>query len=351
MMKIFSLSFRVYGLVLLPCWLAGQGAGVSFSNLPSGDIDVAMDGKPFTQYLISRNAEIKKPVLFPLITQEGKTLTRGFPVAPRAGERTDHPHHVGLWLNYGKVNGVDYWNNSPESLASGDPAKYGMVAHRSVAAMIPGERGELRVTAAWLEADGKGKQVLEERTMYHFGRHPLGRYIDRETILEALVDTVYFKDDKEGMLAIRVARTLEHPSNRPDLFTDAQGRETKVPTLDNTGVTGEYLSSEGIRGEAVWSTRARWMRLGGQVEGQPVAITLFDHPGNVGYPTYWHARGYGLFSANPLGAEIFSKGKEHLHLVLRKGETLRFRYRVILSDSIPGEEVLELEARQFGEKP
>ena len=32
-----------------------------------------------------------------------------------------------------------------------------------------------------------------------------------------------------------------------------------------------------------------------------MTIAIFDHPGNVNYPTYWHARGYGLFAANPLG--------------------------------------------------
>jgi hypothetical protein len=55
---------------------------------------------------------IKKPFLFPINTLDGVTVTRGFPLAPRDGERTDHPHHVGLWLNYESVNGLDFWNHS-----------------------------------------------------------------------------------------------------------------------------------------------------------------------------------------------------------------------------------------------
>src|SRR5712664_2010381 len=71
-------------------------------------VDVLIDGQPFTAYIYPTT--LKKPVLFPLRTAEGNYVTRGFPPGP--GERTDHPHHVGLWFNYGNVNGIDFWNNS-----------------------------------------------------------------------------------------------------------------------------------------------------------------------------------------------------------------------------------------------
>jgi hypothetical protein len=333
-----------------PAWvLTGQNDGVTFTTLDNRDIEVKINGKLFTQYYISNNEEVKKHVLFPLITADGQLLTRGYPVAPRAGERIDHPHHIGLWLNYGKVNGIDYWNNSREILTNGDPKNFGLVKHQEVTNVKPGkETGTLSIRAGWLEADGKGKEVLEENTTFIFGNHPLGRFIDRTTTLKALVDSVFFKDDKEGMIAIRVARELEHPSNKPEIFTDAQGKETNVPKLDNTGVSGEYLSSEGIKGEQVWSTRAKWMRLGGVMREKPVSITILDHPKNLSYPTYWHARGYGLFSANPLGAAIFSKGTDTLNLRLRKGQEVTFRYRIIVSDSIPEAAILDKQAADFG---
>jgi hypothetical protein len=50
--------------------------------------------------------------LYPLIADGGITVTRGYPLEPRPGERVDHPHHAGLWFNYGEVNGFDFWNNS-----------------------------------------------------------------------------------------------------------------------------------------------------------------------------------------------------------------------------------------------
>src|SRR5262245_33708121 len=73
-------------------------------------VDVTIDGQPFTSYIW--NDKLKVPVLFPLRTDNGTIITRGFPLEPRAGERVDHPHHIGLWFNYGSVNGVDFWNNS-----------------------------------------------------------------------------------------------------------------------------------------------------------------------------------------------------------------------------------------------
>ena len=51
----------------------------------------------------------------------------------------------------------------------------------------------------------------------------------------------------------------------------------------------------------------------------------------MGYPSYWHARGYGLFAINPLGRKVFSNGKEQFNLTLEPGESVTFRYKVVIS--------------------
>src|SRR5262245_7424329 len=73
-------------------------------------VDVLIGGAPFTSYIY--DGRVKKPVLFPLRAASGALVTRGFPLEPRAGERTDHPHQVGAWFTYGDVNGVDFWGYS-----------------------------------------------------------------------------------------------------------------------------------------------------------------------------------------------------------------------------------------------
>jgi hypothetical protein len=63
-----------------------------------------------------------------------------------------------------------------------------------------------------------------------------------------------------------------------------------------------------------------------------VSVAIIDHPKNPNYPTFWHARGYGLFAANPLGEKIFTNGASTKNLSLKKGESVTFRYRVVISN-------------------
>jgi len=137
-------------------------------------------------------------------------------------------------------------------------------------------------------------------------------------------------DTKEGMFGIRVARQLELPSQEEVTLSDAQGNPTAIAKMSSDGVTGSYKSSEGITNEAVWGTRAKWMDLDGKIGNEKVAVIIFDHPKNLSYPTYWHARGYGLFCLNPFGAKDFTKGKTELNYVIAAGKSLTLRYRVVV---------------------
>ena len=334
MKKIFTLFLGLLGFTSI-----AQNLPVTFKNGQSS-VDVLIGGKPFTSYFFPGQDILKKAVLFPLISAQGTTITRGYPMAPRAGERVDHPHHVGMWLNYEDVNGFDYWNNSTNIVASLQNHKMGTIVHSSIVKQ-DAKKGLLEVSADWIDNDGKGQKVLQEKTTYIFSGTADSRTVDRITTLTAVADQVLFKDVKDGMFAIRVARQLEIPSNKPDVFTDAHGVETKVPVMDNTGVNGDYLSSEGVKGEAVWSTRAKWMNLHGEMDNHSISVTIFDHPSNVSYPSYWHSRGYGLFAVNPLGAKVFSNGKDERNLTLKKGESVTFRYRTLISDRLNTKEELD----------
>jgi hypothetical protein len=290
-------------------------------------VDILIDGKPFTSYIYPDG--IKKPALYPLRTSDGALVTRGWPLDPRPGERVDHPHHVGMWLNYGNVNGLDFWNNSTDIPAE-KRDHYGTVKHRSVNKMqADNDKAVLEVTADWQKPDGTN--LLREDTRYIFSGKGNMRTIERITTLTALKEDVAFNDNKEGVIGIRLARELEHPSNKPEVFTDASGKATNVPKLNNEGVTGRYRSSEGKEGDDVWGTRGKWVNLNGVIDSKHVSLVILDHPKNVGYPTYWHARGYGLFAANPLGQKEFSKGKEVLDFKLPAGKSVTFRYKVLIN--------------------
>ncbi|WP_020596853.1 PmoA family protein [Spirosoma panaciterrae] len=292
-------------------------------------VDVTVDGKPFTAYIYPGPTVLKKPVLYPIRSAGGNFITRGWPLDPRPGERTDHPHHVGMWFNYGDVNGHDFWNNSIQ-VSPDSKETFGTIVHTGIKSMKSGKgRAELVVTADWLDKDGK--LMLQETTTYAFMATATSRVIERIATLKAAGKDVLFKDNKEGMIGLRVARQLEQPATKPEVFTDAQGVATKVPIMNNEGVTGLYHSAEGLEGDAVWGTRAPWVKLTGKINEEDLSVVLIDNPKNVGYPTYWHARGYGLFAANPLGASVMSSGKApSMNYTLPAGQSVTFRYKLLI---------------------
>lgn len=297
---VFCLT--VLAMAMISCGNKGSENKFKLIDLPENKkVEVWIDDDLFTSYFYPE--QLKKPVLYPIKTASGKVITRGFPLETIPGERTDHPHHVGHWMNYGDVNGLDFWNNSsarPEE----DKQLYGTIVHKEVRS-IQGRKGtgSLDVVNEWRTPDGD--VLLEEHTRFIFTAEGNSRMIDRITTLQALSQEVRFKDNKEGMFAVRVAGAMELPS-------------------------GNYLSSERIEGEDVWGTRARWMKLYGTMEGEKVSMVIFDHPDNVGYPTYWHARGYGLFSANPLGQAVFSNGEHVLDFKLAPHESVSFKFRILI---------------------
>ncbi|HTR41354.1 MAG TPA: PmoA family protein [Pseudomonadales bacterium] len=313
-------------------------------NEASNRVDVFVDGQPFTSYIWPDT--LKKPVLFPLRTAEGTVITRGWPMEPRPGERTDHPHHVGFWFNYENVNGVDFWNDST-ALPAAQQAKMGRIEHRRIVKTSNGADGELEVEADWIMPDQK--PILNEDTTFIFRTATGIRIVDRITTLTALDKPVVFKDSKDGLIGLRVRRELEQPETDAVTYTDASGRPTTVKAMSTNGVTGLYRSSEGLTGDAVWGTRGRWTMLTGKVNQEDITLVLFDFPQNPGFPTYWHARGYGLFAANPLGQSVFSKGKEQLNFTIRPRFSATFFYRLVIMDGKATPERVENMYRQWVE--
>ncbi|MGJ1409189.1 PmoA family protein [Sphingobacterium thalpophilum] len=287
-------------------------------------VTVEADGQPFTALIYPDDLE--KPTLFPIHAANGEVITRGYPLMSRANEPTDHPHHVGLWMNYESVNGLDFWNNS-SAIPPDKNNKYGWIKTTAINEAKGGDTGLINYTANW--CDIKQQVLLKESTTLVFQSTGRVRTIDRTTILTAQ-QPVSFTDVKDGLLGLRVAHELELPSDEERQFTDTHGVVTRVKSNPNT-VTGNYLTSEDKTGDAAWGSRARWCMLYGKKGGDTISIVIMDHPDNIGYPTYWHARGYGLFAANPLGQKVFSKGSEALNLTLEPGKSVTFRYRIVIA--------------------
>lgn len=289
-------------------------------------VDVFIGPGFFTRFWYPDTLE--KPVLYPLHTASGATVTRGFPVDPQPGDPTDHPHHLGLWLNFENVNGLDFWNNS-YAITPAKKAAYGWIRTDKILETTSGPVGTLAYHANW--TDQQRRVLLEETTRFEFSGTAHERVIDRVTTLRASTE-VTFADAKDGMLGLRLAHELQMPTSEDQKFTDNKGNSTVVKGGPDQLATGNYLASSGKRGNAVWSTRAAWCEVFGKVGADSVSVAIIDHPRNPNYPTFWHARGYGLFAANPLGEKVFTNGQSAKNLRLRPGESVSFRYRILIAD-------------------
>ena len=144
---------------------------------------------------------------------------------------------------------------------------------------------------------------------------------------------------------MRVARQLEHHRDRGPLHRCLRQGGT-VPAVDNT-VTGMYAAAKARRVTMCGHSRtlddARRNR-----SARTGTLAILDHPKNPGYPTYWHARGYGLFAANPLGPSVLTDGKQAaLNLMLQPRESATFRYRFLILEGTASSDRLEHEFTTF----
>jgi hypothetical protein len=346
----YSLKYPATGIVLILC------LSISFAqkketvklvpSIKEKKVDIFIGGKPFTSFMYPDN--IEKPVLYPIHAANGTVVTRGFPLNPRPGDPTDHPHHIGLWFNFENVNGLDFWNNS-YAIPKEKKQSYGWIKTDKILKTSGGETGIFTYHANW--TNQQNEVLLEETTRFEFSGTIYQRIIDRVTVLKANT-AVLFTDAKDGLLGLRLAHELQIPTIEDQQFSDDKGNVTIVKGGTDTIPNGTYLTSEGKQGNDAWSTRARWCKVYGRMGKDSISIAIIDHPGNPNYPTFWHARGYGLFAANPLGEKIFTNGKSVKNLQLKKGESVTFRFRIIIDDGsrTSSPEQLNQSADKFAKK-
>lgn len=266
--------------------------------------EVKIDGDLFTKWETQAWAV---PYLYPVIGPDGKNITRHYPMKPGVeGEAQDHPHHRSIRFSHRDVNGASFW--SPDRPQNGLTVKVDL---EEVKQIESGAEGSLVLVNSWKVG---GREILKETVRLHF--IPLPRrevLMDYDITLEALED-VTFGDNKDGGMGMRVASTMV-----------VAHRETK------TG-KGTIVNSNGDRDAAAWGKRAKWADYSGPgCSGKTVGIALFDHPSNFRHPVHWHARTYGLMTANRFGTGHF-EAKQGARMgdgdhTIRKGESMTLRHR------------------------
>jgi hypothetical protein len=325
-----TVALLLIGLVQLG--FAGEQGGVRLTR--SDDrVRVEVNGQLLTEYYFTN---VPKPFCYPLIGPGGAAMTRNFPMQPVPGEERDHPHHRSFWFAHGDVNGVDFWT---------EKTNCGKIVHAGFLQIKSGpETGIIRSTNNWVAADGK-IICTDVRTMrfYHGtaeteheasdvsassrgeGKHggdenpDAFRMFDFEITMFASHGELTFGDTKEGTMAVRLAETMRLNKQTP------KGQKP-IPG------DGHIINSNGVRDADTWGKRADWCDYYGPVDGKTVGIAIFDDPRNPHHPTWWMARDYGLFGANPFGQHDYEPGasKTAGQIVVPAGSSITFRYRFYL---------------------
>jgi len=282
-----------------PCVADDAENRVSMKETPYG-YEIAINGKLFAGYRKDFNGT---PIIWPVIGPNEKPMTRAYPMSDDVpGEKTDHPHHRSIWFTHDDINGNKFWGGSSA------------IEHQEfLKSECDGEAATIVTKNNWIDKTTKNTVCSDIRSVT-FGTIDGSRYIDFDVVLTAEQGEVNISDTKEGTFAIRVPTSMDVDSS--------DGNPTP---------SGTIINSEGLKDSKAWGKRSMWVDYSGPVEGEMAGITIFNHPASFRYPTWWHVRTYGLFAANPFGIKDFEPDlKTDGTVVLKKGESLKFYYRVIL---------------------
>ena len=284
----------------------GNSAG-GWTISSTSPVKIQFAGKHVATYNLGK--EEGKPFFYPVYGPTGENMTRHYPQTDvREGEQDDHIHHRGMWYGLGNVNGLDFWHFP----GTKKDKKFGRIVHKGVnQTRMSGDKITIGTKSDWVN-DKTGELVCQDTRVFTFSHGSNGALVVDITIkLIASKGDVLIRDDKEGAWAIRVPATMR---------------------LEGAVAKGGITNSAGKMGKDAWGKRANWVHYFGPDEkGNPAGIAILDHPSNPRHPTWWHARHYGLFTANPFGQGNFEKETEKGagDFTIRNGDSIAFRYRTI----------------------
>jgi len=277
-------------------------------------ITVKLNGELFTKYVTD---QANKPYFYPIIGPTGAHMTRHYPMKDVEGERQDHPHHRGINFGHHKVNGYNTWlerlslvgkikDKSPEE-AEEILSVMGYTRHSAYKSLkVASDHAIMVVTNDYTDYDGNWI-MKDERTYTFRAPNDDTRIIDVDIILKATPHVISHLDDiKDAGLSIRVPHAISVDAKQGGLLINSNG-DTNVDS---------------------WGKQANWCDYNGTIDGEKIGIAFMNHPNSFRYPTFWHARTYGLLTANPFGTKEVG-GEGDGTITLRSDETIKLKHRFL----------------------
>ena len=286
--------------------LSARAADFIVELTATGGAIVKVDGKLFAEYVVD---QANKPYLWPIVGPTGKEMTRSYPMKDVPGEKQDHPHHRGLNFGHESIAGYDTWaelatfGKNPKT--SERVQHLGAIKHKSFSKIDGGATAVLTALSDYVDAAGKVTST-EERTLT-FRVEGDTRIIDVDIDLIASEGDIVVDDKKDAGLSIRVPHSMS---------VDAKEG-------------GQIINANGDKDADAWGKRATWCDFHGPVEGEHLGIAMLNHPASFRHPTPWHARTYGLFTANAFGLSSLKVQAESGEMTLKQDERIKLRHGFI----------------------
>ena len=262
--------------------LGAQPATVSAVKI-GNRIDVNIGKHFFTSYRFYEDE--KYPYFFPV-----NGPVSGFGVTSM--RNGIYPHHSSLFFGCDRVNGGNYWQ---EGLERGRIISLGA---RLLEAK--GERVVIEDECIWKRPDAEAP-IKDKRRITISSPSASIYQLDFDVEMEMLMDVTILKTN-HSLFSARID---------PDLSV-VQG--------------GTMINSEGKEGEkGTFGMPSPWIDCYGKRKTGTEGIAILQHPSNKWYPARWFTRDYGFISPTPLYWPADDKAT-----VLKKGEKIRLRYRVLV---------------------
>ncbi len=259
-----------------------------------GQLQVRLAGENVATYVFE-DETITRPFFAHVRAPGGIQVTRNHP--PRPDDAQDHAtFHPGMWLAFGDLGGHDFWRLKAKVMHAGfvEKPSGGM------------GRGGFAVRNRYLSEDGK-QTVCTEVCRVTLHAQPEGYVLVWDSAFSSDDADFTFGDQEEMGLGVRLA--------------------TPIAVANKTG--GRILDSAGRRdGAGIWGKSAEWCDYSGTISGKQVGVLVVPDPASF-RSSWWHARDYGLLVANPFGRQALTGG-EKSSVVVRRGETLRLRFGLLI---------------------
>ena len=279
-----------------PAAIGNEGDGLT-SYIKAGQVAIRWNNSVIADY---RTSPLQK---YPYFSQLAGPLT-GIPLTSESS--LPFPHHRGLWLGCEPLNGGDYWTDT--DLTKGQIRSIDLQIGETTANSV-----EILNRCQWIRR-GAASPFVEERHIVFRLPSPQVRLIDFDINMTAL-EPISVTKAKHSFFAIRVAQDLSPLGG------------------------GHLVNSAGDVGEAgTFGKPANWCGYYGKRNGLDAkiveGIAVMNHPQNPWHPCPWFTRDYGHLSPSPFN--FLAQTWE-----MRKGESIRLRYRVALHAGTPQEAGLD----------